>query len=167
MDIGRIVRHLGLPGWAVSRAFPPAALQAIEAAIRTGEARHRGQVRFVVEGTLDGAPLWHGQTACARARELFGLLGVWDTAENNGVLIYLLLADRDVEIVADRGVHAVVGAEGWETICRRMEAAFREGRYEAGALDGLQAVNDHLVRTFPATGASRANELPDQPLVLR
>jgi uncharacterized membrane protein len=92
-------------------------------------------------------------------------LRVWDTEHNNGVLIYLLLADHDVEIVADRGVHARVGGEGWEKICREMEASFREGKFEAGVLHGIRAVSAHLARHYPAQGKGR-NELDDRPVVL-
>jgi uncharacterized membrane protein len=106
-----------------------------------------------------------GQTARARALEVFSHLRVWDTEHNNGVLIYLLLADHDVEVVADRGVHAHVGGEGWEKICREMEALFREGKLEVGVLHGIRAVSTHLVRHYPAQGKGR-NELDNKPVVL-
>src|SRR3954463_603482 len=122
MGIKRIGRHLVEHRWRVRRMFPRHALAAIERAIRAGEATHSGQVRFVVEGALDGAPLFRNQSARERALDIFSQLRIWDTAHNNGVLIYLLLADRDVEIVADRGIDAKVGSAGWENICREMEA---------------------------------------------
>ena len=90
---------------------------------------------------------------------------VWDTKHNNGVLIYLLLADRDVEIVVDRGIHAKVGQKEWEKICRTMETAFKERNYERGVVSGIQAVTQHLIKLFPADGSDR-NELPDKPVVL-
>jgi len=96
---------------------------------------------------------------------VFSQLRVWDTEHNNGVLIYLLLADRDVEIVADRGFHAKVGSQEWEQICRTMETAFKQANYEAGVLSGIQAVTEHLVAHFPAYADSR-NELPDKPVVV-
>ena len=96
---------------------------------------------------------------------MFAHLRVWDTEENNGVLIYLLLADRQVEIVADRGVHARAGTAGWEAICRRMEVHFRAGAFEAGVIEGIEAVSEILTREYPATGKS-TNELPDQPVVM-
>jgi uncharacterized membrane protein len=126
--------------------FPAPLLQAIEQAIREGESMHAGQIRFAVEHSLDLPYLLRGVSARARAVDVFSLLRVWDTEHNNGVLIYLLLADRDVEIVADRGVHARVGAEGWEQICRAMEAAFRRGDFEGGVLGGIRAVSEHLQR---------------------
>src|SRR5882724_2375321 len=134
MDIGRIGKHLLHHHWWQRRYFPPKVLAAIEAAIKAGEATHAGQIRFVVEGALDGAPLLRDQPARDRALDIFSQLRIWDTAHNNGVLIYLLLADRDVEIIADRGIDARVGAGGWEQICRMMEAAFRGGNFEQGVL---------------------------------
>lgn len=138
---------------------------AIEHAIKESETAHVGEIRFAVEGALDGIPLLKGQSARERAIEVFSQLRVWDTERNNGVLIYLLLADRQVEIVADRGVHARVGSQEWETICRQMEAAFRQGHYREGAVGGIQAVTRHLAAHFPATG-DRRNELADNPALL-
>src|SRR3954463_12127476 len=120
MGIKRIGRHLLHHRWRERRIFPPKKLAAIEQAIKAGEATHAGQVRFVVEGGLDGAPLFRNQPARERALDIFAQLRIWDTAHNNGVLIYLLLADRDVEIVADRGIDAYVGTAGWEKICVEM-----------------------------------------------
>lgn len=165
MSVRRIGRHLLHPRWQVRRIFPPAVLARIEQAIKAGEATHAGQVRFVVEGALDGAPLFKNQPARERALDLFAHLRIWDTAHNNGVLIYLLLADRDVEIVADRGIDAHVGRDGWETICRAMEAAFRRGEFERGVIDGIDAVSHALATHFPAQTGDR-NELPDRPVVL-
>lgn len=165
MDIRRIGRHLVQHRWRVQRLFPPRALDAIKQAIKAGEATHSGQVRFVVEGALDGVPLLRNQPARERALDVFAHLRIWDTAQNNGVLIYLLLADRDVEIVADRGIHAKVGAEGWEAICRTMEEDFRAGHFERGAIRGIEAVSRELARHFPPQGRG-ANELPDAPVVM-
>jgi uncharacterized membrane protein len=122
-------------------------------------------VRFVVEGALDGRPLLRNQPARERALDLFSHLRIWDTVHNNGVLIYLLLADRDVEIIADRGIDAHVGAAGWERICRAMEAEFREGQFERGVIDGIAAVSGVLARYFPPQSGDR-NELPDQPVLM-
>ena len=164
MDLRRIFRHLFTTVWSVRRALPASSLRAIERAIQDAEATHEGQVRFAVEHALDLPELLAGETAQARALEVFSRLRVWDTQHNNGVLIYLLLADRDVEIVADRGIHLRVGS-GWEAICRRMEERFRNGEYEAGVIEGIRAVGEHLVRHFPSQRA-RPNELPDKPVVL-
>src|SRR6202051_4220522 len=141
MGIGRIGKHLIEHHWRVRRVFPQQALDLIEQAIKAGEATHSGQVRFVVEGALDGKPLFTGQSARDRALDIFSHLRIWDTTHNNGVLIYLLLADRDVEIVADRGIDAKVGAARWEQICADMETEFRSGNFEAGVIKGIEAVS--------------------------
>ena len=165
MNIKRIVRHLLATHWQVNRAFPRQTLIAIDRAIKASEAAHVGEIRFAVEGALDGTPLFKGQSARERAIDVFSQLRMWDTEHNNGVLIYLLLADRDVEIVADRGVHERVGSLEWEKLCRAMEIAFQQGNYEAGVLSGIEAVTQHLVKHFPANGYDR-NDLPDKPVVL-
>jgi uncharacterized membrane protein len=165
MKIKRIGRHLLEYRWRVRRIFPPSVLASIEQAIKAGEATHAGQVRFVVEGALDGATLFRDQPARERALDLFSHLRIWDTAHNTGVLIYLLLTDRDVEIVADRGIDAKVGAKGWETICRDMESDFRAGHFERGVIKGIEAVSRQLARYFPPDGHPR-NELPDKPVVI-
>ena len=165
MNIKRIMRHLLLTEMKVNRAFPRSALIAIEQAIQTSETAHVGEIRFAVEGALDGTPLFNGQSARERAIDVFSQLRIWDTEHNNGVLIYLLLADRDVEIVADRGIHAKVGSQEWERICRVMEAAFARANYQEGVVSGIQAVTQHLMKHFPASGAGQ-NELPDKPEVL-
>lgn len=165
MSIKRIGKHLLLNRGRVRRAFPHPALRNIERAIKASEARHEGQIRFVVEGALDGRPLFTNQSARARSIDVFSRLRMWDTAHNNGVLIYLLLADRDVEIVADRGIDSKVGQEAWERICRVMETEFRNGDFEGGVLKGLAQVTDLMAAHYPPSGPHR-NELPDKPLVL-
>jgi len=165
MDIKRLGKHLLGNRARVRRAFPHSALAEIEKAIKTSEARHAGQIRFVVEGALDGRPLLAGQAARERALDVFSHLRIWDTEHNSGVLIYLLLADRDVEIVADRGIDAKVGAERWHAICARMEAEFRQGRFKSGVLEGIAQITADLATHFPVHGAHR-NELPDPPVVL-
>ena len=165
MNLRRVMRHLSSGRADVLRVFPSHTLDVIESAIRATEARHDGQIRFAVEASLELAPLLAGQTAQQRAIEVFSKLRVWDTEHNNGVLIYLLLADRNVEIVADRGIHVRLDRESLETICREMEAAFREGHFEAGVLAGIHAVGEHLSRHFPAR-SGKTNEMPDSPVVL-
>jgi len=158
----RLLRHLlALPG-AVARAFPGGAMSAIENAIRESEKLHDGEIRFAVEAALHPAQLWRGVSARARAIEIFAELGVWDTERNNGVLLYLLLADRDVEIVADRGFNGKVSAEEWERVCRRMESALREGRHADAVIDGVQSLSSIIARHFPPRPGGR-NELPDAP----
>jgi len=165
MGIKRIGNHLLLNRWRVRRAFPRAALAAIEKAIKTSEATHSGQIRFAAEGALDGVPLFKDQPARERAIDVFAELRVWDTEASNGVLIYLLLADRDVEIVADRGFNDKVTPAEWEAICRAMEVEFRAKKFEGGVLKGIAAVTQLLAKHFPSHGAHR-NELPDKPVVL-
>lgn len=165
MNFKRTLKHLSTGQGAVQRLFPYCALENIERAIAVAEQTHAGEIRFAVEAALDLPPLLVRQSARERAIEVFSQLRVWDTEHNNGVLIYLLLADRDVEIVADRGIHAKLGAKTWEAICREMEASFRDGQFEAGVLAGIHAVGEHLARHFPAPG-NKPNEMPDRPVVL-
>jgi uncharacterized membrane protein len=165
MSIGRIGRHLLAHRWRVRTIFTAPVLAAIEQAIKEAETGHSGQIRFVVEGALDGAPLLKDQSARGRAIDVFSQLRIWDTEHNNGVLIYLLLADRKVEIIADRGIDAKVGAAGWDAICAMMQTDFAAGRFEAGVVKGIAAVSRELAKSFPARG-SGANELPDAPVVI-
>lgn len=165
VKLSRMLRHLLMPDWRVSQCFPRRTLQAVEAAIAASEGKHAGEIRLVVEAALSPSQLLRGETARERAIEVFSSLRVWDTEENSGVLIYLLLADRDVEIVADRGLNGHVAPAEWEEICRRMEQAFRSGEFEAGILGAITSVGELLGERLPATGAGR-NELPDRPTVL-
>ncbi|HVN36327.1 MAG TPA: TPM domain-containing protein [Casimicrobiaceae bacterium] len=163
---GRFLRHLATDHGSVRRAFPDAALARIEALVGEGEKGHRGQVRFAVEPALALARVLSRVTPRERALEVFGLLRVWDTEENCGILVYLLLADRAVEIVADRGIHRRVGDAAWEAVCRKMEAAFRGGRFAEGVEAGLAEVNALLAEHYPREGGGAGNELPDRPVVL-
>jgi len=165
VSIKRLSKHLLGNRARVRKAFSPQGLKRIEDAIKASEARHGGQIRFAVEGALDGRPLLTGQSARDRAIDLFSHLRIWDTEHNSGVLIYLLLADRDVEIVADRGIDAKVGAARWRDMCATMEAAFGHGHFEQGVLTGIEQITQELVAHFPARGGHR-NELPDPPVVL-
>lgn len=162
--LSRFFRHLFSGPWRVKQFFPKAAMQNIEAEIRHDETRHSGEIRFAVEAALHPFELLAGKTPRQRAIELFAAMNVWDTEANNGVLVYLLLADHDVEIVADRGIDRKVGKQGWEEICHEMEAAFRRGDFETGALMGVRQIGKVLQEHFPADGANK-NELPDAPLV--
>ena len=165
MDIRRIIRHLFMGPWRLKRAFPAPARQRIEAAIARVEATHRGQIRFAVEHALDLPLLLRDMSARERAIEVFSQLRVWDTAENNGVLIYLLLADHDVEILVDRGVSDKIPQNIWDAICHDMETAFRAGQFETGVLQGIERISKLLAEHFPA-GEASPNELPDAPVFL-
>jgi len=165
MKLKRILRHLFTDHWSVRRAFPRDALRAIEMAIGEAERQHAGELRFAVEASLPLSALLKGTSARARSLEVFGRLRVWDTEGNCGVLIYLLLADRHIEIVADRGIHDRVGAAAWEAICGEMQREFARGRFERGVVIGVRAVGDLLAAHFPAR-PDKPNELPDRPVVL-
>jgi uncharacterized membrane protein len=162
---GRLWRHLVTDHWSARRAFPGAVLERIEKTIAAGERTHAGQVRFVVEAALPLHRVLRGESPRERALEVFGRLRIWDTEENCGVLVYLLLADRAVEIVADRGIHRRVGDAPWQAICERMERAYRERKFEEGAVAGIEAISALLAQHFPRA-APVQNELPDRPLVL-
>ena len=166
MDIKRIVKHLSLSHAALRRTFSSRALDNIEQAIAEAERTHAGQIRFAVEAALNIKPLFAGQSARERAIEVFSNLRVWDTEHNNGVLIYLLLADRKVEIVADRGIHVKLGPAVWEEVCREMEIAFRQGKFEQGVIAGIHSVGAHLAQHYPQTGSNKINELPDRPVLI-
>lgn len=148
----------------VRRAFPDDALDRIERAIGEAETRHAGQIVFAIEPALPVARVFANVSPRERALEVFGLLRVWDTEDNNGVLVYLMLADHDVEIVADRGIHQHVGDAAWQAICERMEASFREGRFEAGVVAGIDAISARLAEAFPR--GKGGNELPNRPVVI-
>ena len=172
MELARILKHLIAPHWLVRRAFPAATLAAIEAAVAAAERRHAGELRFVVEAGLPLNALWHEVSARERAVEVFSRLRVWDTAYNSGVLIYLQLVDRRVEIVADRGINARVEQAQWDTICRGMELTFRDGDYARGALQAVESIGQLLAAKFPALpdsgeiASKAANELSDRPVIL-
>lgn len=162
MNVGRLFRHLLTPGWWVRRAFGAADREAIRAAIAASESSHRGELRFVAEGPLPVLSLVTGQSARRRAAVLFDRLGVARTKEASGILIYVQLVDRRVEILADRGIAARVSQSEWDRICREMEAAFRHLAYRRGALEAIDRVTRLLALHFPA-GPDNANELEDRP----
>jgi uncharacterized membrane protein YgcG len=165
MKFGRLLRHVFITRWSTRRHFPPAVLDAIEQAISECEGRHGGEIRFVVETAFDLPELWRDLPPRQRALQLFGQYRVWDTAHNNGVLIYVLMADHDVEIVADRGIAQFVPQAEWQTVCRQMEAHFRAGRFKDGSVVGILGVGALLGRHFPGHRVSD-NELPNQPVLL-
>jgi uncharacterized membrane protein len=165
MDLARIFRHLLLPDVWLRRGLTRGVLDAITHAIAQSERLHHGELRFAVEATLPLGALLRDQSVRERALEVFSDLRVWDTEHNSGVLIYIQLADRDVEIVADRGISARVAQAEWDAICRQLEAHFREGAFERGALTAVDATTVLLQRHFPASGAN-LDELPDRPAIL-
>jgi len=169
-SIYRFFRHLVSNPWQVSHHFSIEALRNIENAITASERKHIGEIRFVVEAGLHPYEILFSKTPRKRAIELFGRLNIWDTEHNNGVLIYLLLADRDVEIVADRGIDQHVGHADWEVICHEMEVMFRRSEFEAGVLHGIARIGVALEKHFPLTAnkspKKKHNEISNKPLIL-
>lgn len=161
----RFIKHLTAARWQVRRRLPAHSMNAIAAAIHASEKLHMGELRFAVEAGLDWPDLFAGITSRERALEVFSHLRVWDTEHNSGVLIYLLLADRKVEIVADRGIHSRVGNSAWISICQDMESKFRSGDFESGVLLGITEITALLQQHFPAQ-TNNPNDLPDRPTVL-
>jgi uncharacterized membrane protein len=161
----RWLRHLLTTGWKLRRCFPPPALEAIRRAIEEGERRHGGEVLFAIETCLDVRRLLVRQSARDRALEVFAELRAWDTEANVGVLIYLLLAERDIEIVADRGLSGHVTDAEWQSVCRAIEEHLHAGRFEAGAVEGIRLTSALIARHFPPR-SPEPNELPDTPVIL-
>ena len=161
----RVLRHLFATHWGTRRRFTSKVLARIEKTLRQIEGQHAGELRFAIETAFDLPELWYGLTPRQRALQVFGQLGVWDTAGNNGVLIYLLMADHEVEIVADRAIAARVPQAEWDAVCREMELHFRVGRFAEGAESGIAGVGRLLSRHFPGQGGDR-DEQPNQPVML-
>ncbi len=162
----RFFAHLFSHPWTLRHYFCNTGLTVIEQTIAESEARHTGEIRLVVETGLDIDEVIFNKTPRKRAIELFSHLRIWDTEHNNGVLIYLLLSDHDVEIVADRGIDRHVGHARWQKICHEMETKFRCGEFEGGVLQGIVEIGAELEMYFPANGQKRKNELPNKPLIL-
>ena len=161
----RLLRHL-LASHAVTRwRFSRAVTAAIEQAVTAAELRTSGEIRFAIETDLTLPELQAGKAPRERAIEVFAELGVWDSELRNGVLIYVLMADRDVEIVADRAAAARIPLSDWESACRLMEGHFRDGRFQEGSVAGVAAVAALLEKHFPARAIER-NEQPNQPSLL-
>lgn len=163
--LARLVRHLTTTTGFGRRAFPEETLKAIEEAIAEGEKLHRAEVRVIVEPALSAPAVWNGMSPRERARELFAHYGVWDTEENSGVLVYINLADHQVEIVADRGIGRTVAAQDWQAICRTMTQGFARGDYHNSTLSALSQLNALLQEHYPDDGAT-GNQLADRPVML-
>ena len=165
--LARIWRHQWMDEADVRRVLPDAAMERLAARVAASERRHSGEIRICVEAGLPLSYLRRNASARERAVTLFGKLRVWDTEHNNGVLIYLLLAEHAIEIVADRGIDAHVDDAEWAAMAQRMGAAFREGRFEDGLTQALEEMSALLVAHFPlAENQPDTNELPDAPVVL-
>ena len=165
MSVARTLRHLFATRAGTRRRFTDAVDATIESAIRAAETRTSGEIRFVIETALDLPELWSGIAPRERALQVFSQLQVWDTELRNGVLLYVLAADRDVEIVSDRGAATRISPAEWESVCRLIEEHFRAGRFQEGAVAGVEAVGRLLEREFPVRSGDR-DELPNQPTLL-
>ena len=165
MEIRRALKHLLTPDRVALRPFPPAALDRLEKAIGESEKTHHGELRLVLEANMNPLEVLRGRSARDRALELFSLLRVWDTEHNSGVLIYLQMVDHRIEIVADRGISRLVPQSEWDAICRRMETAFREGRFEEGTLQAIREITALLEQHIPPH-PHNPDELPDRPVVI-
>lgn len=164
--VARLLKHLFMPAWLMLKYFPSRLLQEIESAIRESESLHRGEIRFAVEASLPLPAVWKQVSGRHAAIEAFANLRVWDTEDNSGVLIYLLLADRNIEIVADRGIAAKVDEAEWENIAKLMEQHYRAGDFRTGSIEGIGRVTALLAQHFPP-GNDNPNELSDRPVLLK
>jgi uncharacterized membrane protein len=164
--IKRWFSHAFMPPWRWRLAFPAVVLKDIEKAVKQSERQHRGELRFAIENALAPARVWCGLSARQRATEVFSNLRVWDTEENSGVLIYLLLADREVHIVADRGIARRVPQAEWDAVAQAMQKAFRQGDFRGGSLEGIERITVMLATHFPA-GADNPNELSNKPVIVK
>jgi uncharacterized membrane protein len=161
----RLIKHLFYLPWALHQKFPSQNLHAIQEAIAEGEKKHRGEVRVAIEAQFPLLALLKNSSPHARALEVFSRLGVWDTDENNGVLIYICLADRHIEIVADRGLNAHIQSAAWQRLCEDASRFFAKGDFLSGILKIIQDVHELLTRYYPSTGKPQ-HELPDAPVIL-
>ena len=164
MKLSRLPMHLAAE-YSMRRHFPPRLLDRLQQAIADSETRHDGQLCFAIEGAQNLHAWWRGTTPRQRAEEVFAHLRVWDTHNNSGVLIYVLLAERAIEIVADRGIAAKVAQSDWVAICQRMQQHYAAREFERGSLDGIAAVTELLAAHFPP-GPGKQNELSDRPVLL-
>ena len=165
MDLKRTIKHLFYPGWWLRRDFPADDMARIESAIKASESKHSGEIRFAIESSLPLNALWHDEVTHERAIEVFSLLHVWDTEGNNGVLIYLLLADQQVKITADRNINKVVDQADWQRVCSLMEAQFKKGLFAEGVIQGIEEISKLLEKHFPVKKNDK-DELPNKPVVL-
>jgi uncharacterized membrane protein len=166
VKIKRWLIHTFMPPWRWRLAFPAAVLKDIEMAVKQSERQHRGELRFAIENTLAPSWVWRGMSARQRAADLFSNLRVWDTEENSGVLIYLLLADKEVHIVADRGIARRVPQIDWDAVAQAMQKAFRLGDFRRGSLEGIERITIMLATHFPPE-ADNPNELANKPVIVK
>lgn len=161
----RALRHLFTTSRAGKKAFPEATLQAIQEVITEGEKLHRAEVQLIVEPSLPLSEIWEGTSSRERAIDLFSLHRIWDTEENSGILIYIDLADHQVEIVADRGIDHITTSDEWASVCRTMTSGFAQGSYQDSVIAALKLLNDILHDHLPDT-ENLPNQLPNRPIIL-
>ncbi len=166
VKLTRWLKHAFMPPWSWRLAFPSGILKDIEYAIKQSELQHRGELRFAVENALAPGWVWCGMSGRQRATEVFSNLRVWDTEENSGVLIYVLLADREVHILADRGINRQVSRQDWEKIADGIQQAFHQGDFRQGAVQGIQEITRLLAGRFPARPED-LNEIPNRPVIIK
>jgi uncharacterized membrane protein len=165
VTIKRWFIHTFIAPWRWRKLFPKATLEAIETAIQQSESHHCGELRFAIENSLSSRQIWQGLSSRQRALQVFSDLKVWDTEENSGVLIYLLLAERTVHIIADRGINKRVTQGQWDEVVQAMQQNFKQGEFERGSLVGIERITALLAEHFPAS-ADNPNELPNAPVIL-
>lgn len=164
--VTRILKHRWVDEADTRRAIPPALVDKLAQCVADSERRHTGEIRIYVESGLPLSYLWRKATPRERAVAMFGKLGVWDTEQNNGVLIYLLLAEHRIEVVADRGLDRHVPDEQWTMLVSSMAVQFRAGCFEAGLLRAIDIVDRVLVEHFPAPPDKvNPDELPNAPVL--
>lgn len=162
----RMLMNLGEGWFQLHRRFPARLLDEIATAVAAGECTHRGEVRLAVESRLSPLAVLAGLDATTRARQVFGQLRIWDTEHNNGVLIYVLLAEHRIDVVADRGIARHVADGEWADVCAHMRDAYARGQWREGSLQGIADVHALLRRHFPADGNAPREELSDRPVLL-
>lgn len=166
LQLQRLLKHALVMPWQVRRVFSKSVCQSIEQVIVDSEKGHRAEIRFVVEGTLDWSQLWHNVSARERAVSLFSDLRIWDTEHNTGVLVYTLFAEKQLEIVADRGISTSVSQCQWDEICSDMTKAFQTGEFKDGSIAGVKRISELLHQYFPQGSSYNPDELPNQVVVL-
>jgi hypothetical protein len=165
IHFSRLFKHLFATSRQTKKHFPLSGLQLIEDRIAESEIGHSGQIRVVIETTLSPYAIWHQQSSRERAIEVFSLQKIWDTENNNGVLIYLLMADHAFEIIADRGVHQKVGDEFWKKVSEMMEIHLKNSDFQTGVLTGIYEI-DQILRQFYPASVITPNELSDKPILI-
>ena len=165
VNCSRLKKHLFTTSAAGHETFPRLTLKAIEAVITDGERRHRAEVRLIIEHALPWKEILRDTSARQRAMDLFARYRVWDTEENCGVLVYINLADRKVEIVADRAVARLIVQEEWDAVCRTMTEGFAREAFRDSTAAAIEQLNTLLQEHYPARGA-HPNQLANHPILL-